>query len=189
MADRESDHRFAVRRNILAFAGTAGATLVARPAAAGMALPRPYERRLALHNLHTDERLETTFWRRGAYRRSACLDIDHILRDWRTGEVARIDRGLLDCLHELCAQVGAQAPIQVISGYRSPETNAMLVKAGNGGVAKNSYHVRAMAIDIRLPDCALKRLHRAAVSLRRGGVGYYPASGFIHVDTGPVRTW
>ncbi|WP_241503725.1 DUF882 domain-containing protein [Ferruginivarius sediminum] len=189
MADRETDHRHPTRRNVLTFAGAAGLSLLSAPALAHFPAPRPAERKLSFHNLHTGERLETTFWKRGSYRRSACLDIDHILRDWRTGDVKRIDRELFDLLHDLAQRVGSDAPFQVISGYRSPETNAMLVKASNGGVARKSYHLRGMAIDIALPDCGLKRLHTNAARLKRGGVGYYPNSGFVHVDTGPVRYW
>lgn len=177
------------RRTFLSLAGAAGAALIASPAAAHVPLPRPVDRKLSFVNLHTGEELTTTFWSRGNYRRSACLDIDHILRDWRTGDVKRIDRGLFDLLFDLQRRCGSDAPFGVISGYRSPETNAMLYKASNGGVAKRSYHLRGMAVDIRPGDVSLKHLHRAAVSLKRGGVGYYPASNFVHVDTGPARFW
>lgn len=145
-------------------------------------------RRLSLYSLNTSEQLSTVFWQDGRLVPDALAAIDYHLRDFRTGDVRRIDSGLLDLLHRLSSVMDYQEPIHVISGYRSPKTNAMLAKRSNR-VAKNSYHLRGMAIDIRLPERGLAELRRAAQGLGRGGVGYYPKSDFVHVDTGPVRTW
>jgi uncharacterized protein YcbK (DUF882 family) len=199
------------RRRFLALATRTAATaaaagLAAHPAAAavlpptrpdslGTGLPpkprfRPVgvERYLSFHNLHTDERLTAPFWAYGDYHPDGTAEIDHILRDWRTGEVVRIDRRLFDLLHDLRTQLGTDEPFQVISGYRSPETNAQLRNVSLG-VAKNSYHVKGMAIDVRMPRSATRRLHRTALRMQAGGVGYYPKSDFVHVDVGPFRTW
>lgn len=148
----------------------------------------PGARRLSLYSLHTGEQLSTVFWQDGRLLPDALAAIDHHLRDFRTGDVRPIDPGLLDLLHQLSSVMDYQEPIHVISGYRSAKTNAMLAKRSNR-VAKKSYHLRGMAIDIRLPKRGLEALRRAAVGLARGGVGFYPKSDFVHVDTGPVRRW
>lgn len=153
------------------------------------ALPRaPLKRVLDLHNLHTDERLSAEYWAGGDYAPDALAAIDHLLRDFRTGERHAIDRRLLDVLHELRMRLDTNAPFQVISGYRSPRTNAMLREASSG-VAGHSLHMSGMAIDIRVPGRELRRVRDAALSLGAGGVGYYPASDFVHVDVGRVRRW
>jgi uncharacterized protein YcbK (DUF882 family) len=145
-------------------------------------------RRLSFYSLHTQESLSTVFRQDGRLVPAALSEIDWHLRDFRTGDVHVMDPDLLDLLHWLGRAMAYEGPIHVISGYRSPETNAMLA-AQSGGVAKNSYHVRGMAIDIRLPGRSLREVQRAALDLARGGVGFYPRSDFVHVDTGPVRSW
>lgn len=174
------------RRAALRFglAGLAG--VAANPAFA--ALSTTGERKLSLHNLHTGESIRTTFWADGKFQVDALQDINFILRDFRTGDVEEIDPDLLVVLHRLNLKAGANAPFEVISGYRSPKTNAALASA-TGGVAKRSLHMKGMAIDIRLPGVPLRHLLGAAKSLKAGGVGYYPKSNFIHVDTGRVRYW
>lgn len=165
-------------------------------AAATAALPVPAwatslgtaKRRLSFVNLHTDETLTALYWANGSYQSGAVQDINHLLRDFRTGDVHPIDLRLLDLLYTLQHKMRSQSPFQVISGYRSPTTNAKLA-ALSDGVARRSYHVKGMAIDIALADRALPALHQAALSLRAGGVGFYPKPGFVHVDVGPVRTW
>ncbi len=149
---------------------------------------QPATRRLAFHSLHTGENLNVTYMRRGRPVPASIRRINHILRDWRVDEVAPIDLGLLDLLSALHRRSGSKAPFDVISGYRSPKTNAKLV-AKNRGVAKRSLHMHGMAIDISLPDLALDKLHKHALALEAGGVGIYSRSGFIHVDTGKVRSW
>jgi uncharacterized protein YcbK (DUF882 family) len=146
------------------------------------------ERRLSFYNLHTGEQLSRVYWAQGGYVDPVLDDINYLLRDFRTGDVKIIDPALLDLLYALRRLLDSTKSFQVISGYRSPQTNAMLRRRGKG-VAKHSYHMRGMAIDVRLPGRRLADLRRAAVALKRGGVGYYPDPNFVHVDTGPVRYW
>ena len=145
-------------------------------------------RRIAVHNIHTDEKLDAIFWENGRYLPDALTEVNHVLRDYRTGDVHPIDPRLLTLLDRLSTQVGAKAPFQVISGYRSPKTNALLHRESDG-VATHSLHMSGMAIDIRLAEVDLSHLHRAALGLAAGGVGYYPSSDFVHVDVGPIRHW
>ena len=164
----------------------AGAVLVA-PAVLAKAIA-PAERSLALRNLHTGERVEVTYWVDGHYVQDHIHSISQVLRDHRSGDVHPIDASLLDQLYVLRHRLGSEHAFHVISGYRSPASNAGLQANGNG-VATRSLHMEGRAIDIRLPGVKLDRLHRAAVDLNAGGVGYYPKSDFIHIDTGRVRYW
>lgn len=148
----------------------------------------PYEKSLSFYNLHTGETLKTVYWSEGLYILEALADINLILRDFRTGDTKPIDTGLLDLLYTLYGLVGSRKTIHVVSGYRTPETNALL-RENDGGVAAKSLHIEGKAVDFRLPGCSLKTLHKAAVELQRGGVGYYPALDFVHVDVGRVRYW
>lgn len=170
-----------LRLGVAAFVTTA-----AGPALAGIA--GPPVRALALHNLHTQETVRATYWADGAWQADGLREINHVLRDFRTGDVTEIDPGLLDLMHRLATLVGADAPFDVYSGYRSPRTNARLA-GQNSGVATKSLHMQGKAADLRIPGVALSSVRRAAISLQGGGVGYYPRSGFIHVDTGRVRFW
>lgn len=160
--------------------GNAGSELVITPAAA--------DKQLSFYNMHTHEKLECCYFADAQYQADELAQINHILRDFRTGEVIDFDTKLIEVLYQLKTMTGSKADFHVISGYRSPKTNAMLRKQGRG-VAKRSYHMQGKAIDIFLPDVPLKNLRDAAVSLKAGGVGYYPGSNFIHVDTGRVRRW
>jgi uncharacterized protein YcbK (DUF882 family) len=146
------------------------------------------ERKLSFYNTHTGEKTSAVYWAEGNYLTAGKQEIDEILRDHRTEEIYPIDTGLLDLLYLLRAEVQGKRAFEIISGYRSPATNAALRKSSSG-VAKRSYHMQGKAIDIRLPGCDLKQLHDAAVAMRAGGVGYYPGSNFIHVDVGPYRSW
>lgn len=152
------------------------------------AIQPDHERVLAFQNLHTGEALETVYWVDGTYRPQALGEINHLLRDFRTGDVTDINPKLLDLLHTLHRKIRVDQPFHVISGYRSPKTNDMLADQSSG-VARKSYHTRGMAIDVRVPRCKLRTLHTAALELKAGGVGYYGKSNFIHVDVGPVRRW
>ncbi|MGB2831785.1 MAG: DUF882 domain-containing protein [Methylotenera sp.] len=145
-------------------------------------------RELAFHNLHTGENLKAEYWSEGGYLPDALAGIDHILRDFRTNQVLPIDPQLLDLLHNLRSTLGTNQPFQIISGYRSPATNANLA-ANSDGVAKKSLHMQGKAIDLRVEGTALKDLRQAALSLQGGGVGYYPGSNFVHVDIGRLRSW
>jgi uncharacterized protein YcbK (DUF882 family) len=146
------------------------------------------ERKLRFYNTHTDEQLNTTYWAQGAYQSEGLREIYHVLRDHRSGDVSSIDVRLLDLLYLLSASLHTSERFHVISGYRSPATNALLSRKG-GGVAKHSLHMDGLAIDICVPGRNLADVRRAAVALNGGGVGYYPASDFVHVDVGRVRTW
>jgi uncharacterized protein YcbK (DUF882 family) len=160
--------------------------LVVPQAFAGLAKQR--ERKIALINLHTGEKLNATYWAEGEYQQSELKAINHILRDHRTGDIKKIDPKLLNLLTLLHHNMDGKQPFHVISGYRSPFTNAQLSQQSSG-VAKKSFHMKGMAIDIRLPGRDLAKLNKQALKLRAGGVGYYPKSDFIHVDTGHVRSW
>lgn len=174
------------RRKLLKLGMTA-AGIFAVPNAFAAAVKQP-ERSLALHNLHTGEHIKATYWAEGIYQPEELHRINYVLRDHRTGDVDDIDENLIELLNLLHHKMDAKKPFQVISGYRSPKTNAML-RNNSSGVAKKSLHMLGQAIDIRLPDKHLKDLHAMARSLKLGGVGYYPKSNFIHVDTGRVRHW
>lgn len=145
-------------------------------------------RSVSLDNLHTGESLEAVYWDAGQYIPDVLDAVNVHLRDYRTGDVHAIDPRLLDLLDAVAARTETRKKFQVISGYRSPKTNAMLHEQ-SGQVAKKSMHLQGMAIDVRLPDVELQHLHAAALSLGRGGVGYYPESNFVHIDVGPVRSW
>ena len=146
------------------------------------------ERKLKLRNLHTGEKIKATYWEDGKYISETMRDVAHLLRDHRTGDKHRIDAGLMDILFDLQLRIGNKKEFHVISGYRSPKTNRML-NSRSKGVAKKSLHMRGRAIDIRLPGTELRNLRKAALSMKAGGVGYYPQANFLHVDTGRFRTW
>jgi uncharacterized protein YcbK (DUF882 family) len=145
-------------------------------------------RALTFHHTHTGERLAVEYFARGSYIPDALVAINWHLRDFRTGDQHVIDPALLDLLHRLQAATGSDRPFEVISGYRSPKTNQQL-REKSTGVAASSLHMAGKAIDIRLGDVKLPALRAAAIDLRAGGVGYYPDSQFVHVDTGRIRAW
>jgi len=174
----------ATRRQFLRYS-IAAATAVAAPAVARASTDA---KRLGFYNLHTGESLKAVFWAAGSYVTEALAEIDFVLRDFRNGEIKAIDPRLLDQLHRLHGKLGSREPFNVISGYRSPETNAKLRQNSNG-VAKKSLHMQGMAIDVALADRDLKVVRKVALAMKAGGVGYYPKSGFVHLDTGRVRFW
>jgi len=147
-------------------------------------------RSLSFYNTHTGESLGITYFVDGAYISDALEEIDHVFRDHRTGEVKVIDPNLLDLLFVISKkmEISARHPFHIVSGYRSPETNALL-RGKSRRVAKNSYHVKGQALDFRVPRIQLSQLRKAALSLRAGGVGYYPRSQFLHLDVGDFRYW
>jgi uncharacterized protein YcbK (DUF882 family) len=176
-----------IPRRALLRAGAAAVLSASLPGFA-FALPVAGARKLKLENLHTGERLAADYSVDGRYQPDALQAINHILRDYRTGDVHVIDPRLLDLLHDLNARLETDAAFQVISGFRSPHTNEMLHERSSG-VASKSLHTQGMAIDIRVPGRALNAVHASALILDRGGVGLYPTSDFVHVDVGRVRRW
>jgi uncharacterized protein YcbK (DUF882 family) len=173
------------RRKMLAFAGAALVSAAAQPALAA-APSILYFRRLALYNINTGESYNAVFWANDYYIPQALRSLDWALRDFHTNTTHPIDPRLLDLLVALQQKLDTDEPFLLTSGYRTPETNARLVAEG---AAVNSLHMRGQAADISLRSRSLSQLHMAALSLRLGGVGYYPAHDFIHVDVGPIRTW
>jgi uncharacterized protein YcbK (DUF882 family) len=145
-------------------------------------------RRIALTNLHTDERLDIEYFRDGDYVAEALTAIEVLLRDFRTGERHAIDPMLMDYLADVAHAVGVDPVFSVISGYRSPQTNARLHEQ-SAEVAVHSLHMEGRAIDVRVAGIDCAGLAARAVDLKRGGVGYYRASDFVHLDTGAFRTW
>lgn len=143
---------------------------------------------LSFRHTHTDESLSVVYRSGGQYLPGALAQINHLLRDFRTGEIQPIDPALLDILHHVGNTCGGRR-FEIISGYRSPVTNAMLKKTGGGGVAKHSLHMEGRAIDVRIPGLDSAHLRDAAHALGLGGVGYYPVENFVHLDTGRVRSW
>lgn len=168
----------------VAVGGTA-LSLAARPAWAN----RADARSVALDHTHTREQLSLVYAADGQYLPTAMDTLNHFLRDHYSGEVGVIDPQLIDLLHRLRQTLQASQPFQVISAYRSPATNDRLRNTRGGGVAKHSLHMDGQAIDIRLPGIALADLRDAALTLRAGGVGYYPREQFVHIDVGRVRSW
>lgn len=158
------------------------------PALARAAVAAPHERSLRFYNTHTGETLRTMFWAEGQFIPDALQDINRLLRDHRSNTVAPIDPELIVLLNKVSTQFGSNNVVHVISGYRSPETNRKLAEA-SGGVAKHSMHLEGKAIDVRIPGYDLNDLRKAALAQKRGGVGYYPDSKFVHMDTGRVRHW
>lgn len=178
------------RRSFLRGAGVAllagVSPALVRPAFANFA--GASARNLSFDNLHTGEKVKVDYWVEGDYIPGALAEIDRVLRDFRTGDVHPIEPKLLDLLALLRARLETAEPLSVISGYRSPKTNAALHEASSG-VASQSLHMKGMAIDIRVPGRALAAVHTTALDMRAGGVGYYPKSNFVHVDVGRVRKW
>ncbi len=172
-------------------AGLSACALLAIPLAAPLAqanILQPAERKLAFLNLHTGERIQSVYWTENQYIPEALQAIRNVLRDHRTGDLHTMDTELFNLLHLLQSKMNSNQEFHVISAYRSPKTNAMLA-GRSGGVAKQSLHTQGKAIDIRLPGHKLSDLRAAALALKTGGVGYYPKSDFIHIDTGRTRFW
>jgi uncharacterized protein YcbK (DUF882 family) len=174
------------RRCVLRLTGAAFAAGVASPALAKTG--KASVRSLALDNLHTGEKRTLDYWVDGAYVPEVLTAANHLLRDYHNNEVHVIEPKLLDLVNILQRTLGSSTDVQVISGYRSPVTNAAMHERSRG-VAAHSLHMKGMAMDIRLADVPLDRLHNAALALQAGGVGYYPSEDFVHVDVGRVRRW
>ena len=178
------------RRSFLGYGALATAAAMV-PGRAQAAVSKRPERVLSLFHTHTGERLKIAYCCDGVYQPEALAQLNHLLRDFRVNQEKPIDQNLFDLLHELGGTLETDQPYHIISGYRSPETNAMLREHGGAhtGVASSSLHMVGKAIDIRVPGVKLDHLRGAAASLKLGGVGFYPSSNFVHVDTGRVRYW
>jgi uncharacterized protein YcbK (DUF882 family) len=168
--------------------GLGGASLAVMVAPRRLLAGTRDERRLSFLHTHTHEHLTVPYFADGHYLPAGLRTLRSFLKDFRTGEEHEIDPALFDLLNDLRLSTGTRGPFHVISAYRSPRTNAML-RARGGGVAKGSLHLQGRAIDIRLADVDSASLRDAALDLRRGGVGYYRRSDFVHVDTGRFRRW
>lgn len=178
------------RRRLLGGALAMGAAGVLLPQAAYAAMP---ERRIAFRNVHTSETFDARFFGASGWDSQGLAELNHGLRDWRNNDSTQMDPQLLLVLSQIRDKLGVapQAKIDLISGYRSPSTNNALRERGGAhtGVATKSQHMLGKATDIRMPGVALDNLRLAALSMKAGGVGFYPKDGFVHVDTGRVRMW
>ena len=144
---------------------------------------------ISLYHHHTGEKVRVTYRIGNAYQRDALQTLNNFMRDFRTDDVIMLDSKLFDLLYDLNRWLGhPRGPIEILSAYRSPRTNAILRKTSRR-VARNSLYMQGKAVDIRFPGTPVQRVHDFAVSLNRGGVGFYPRPDFVHVDTGEVRRW
>lgn len=175
------------RRKWLALGGVVlGCALLPGQALASLSTSKP--KILTLNNINTGEKVRAEFFDGKNYVSEELSRLNFLLRDYRANQVTKIDKRLFDQLYRIQLMVGARGEIQLISGYRSPKTNKNLRKHSRG-VAKHSYHTLARAVDFRIEGAQLSNVRKAAMKMKAGGVGYYPKSNFVHVDTGPVRAW
>ncbi|CAH1648514.1 conserved hypothetical protein [Chelatococcus asaccharovorans] len=166
----------------------AGSALIAGTSGLQNAVANGDTRTISLVHTHSGESLTVTFRRNGSYDRDALRQLNHLLRDWRNQDTTTMDPKLFDILWSVHREVGSNSAIQIFSAYRSPDTNAMLRRRSNA-VAKNSQHMEGRAIDFNLPDVSMAKVRAIGMRLQRGGVGYYPNTPFVHLDTGSVRSW
>jgi len=177
------------RRALLgAFAATTIAAAPTYSDAAGFLRGAGDIRRLRMYSGRTGERIDMIYWIEGKYIKDAVKEINHFMRDWRNGKVATIDLRTVDIMTAAHNMLDTDEPYMLLSGYRSPETNAML-RARGRGVAKNSLHIKGQAADLRLTSRSVGQIARAAQACRGGGVGRYSGSNFVHMDCGDIRTW
>ena len=175
------------RRRFLLKTGMATAGIILGPQLALAAAKK--DRLLMMTNPHTGEKIRTIYWTPSdGYIRESLASVSHFMRDFRQNQVKAVDPALLDIVHAISINIGAHRKFEVMSGYRSPKTNLMLRRRSKN-VAKKSYHMRAKAMDFQVKNVSAKSLRKIALALKKGGVGYYPGSSYIHVDTGNVRTW
>ena len=177
------------RRGLLrAFAAAAVTAAPTYSNAAGFLRGGGDIRRLNMYSGRTGEKVSMIYWIDGEYIADAVQEVNHFMRDWRSGETVRIDTGALDIMAATHNLLDTTDPYTLLSGYRSPQTNAML-RARSSAVARNSLHMRGMAADLRLRSRSVSQVARAAASCRAGGVGRYTGSNFVHVDSGEIRSW
>lgn len=185
-------HNTCLQRRRLLQTMASGAALMAMPglASASLRAGGAGARTLSFSHTHTGEQLSVAYRVGDRYLSDGLAQLSWLMRDFRSGEMHPMDPALLDTLWQVQRNLGSATPFQIISAYRSPKTNTMLRgRSVHTGVAKNSMHLSGQAIDIRLPGIALADVRDAALDLKRGGVGFYPDSNFVHVDTGRVRRW
>lgn len=177
------------RRGLLgAFAATAVASAPIYANAAGFLRGGGDVRRLAMYSGRTGETINMIYWIEGKYIKDALKEINHFMRDWRTDQTIRIDTRTVDIMAAAHGLMDVREPYMMLSGYRSPKTNAML-RSRSRGVAKNSLHMKGQAADLRLKSRSVNQMFRAAVACQGGGVGRYSGSNFVHMDCGVVRSW
>jgi uncharacterized protein YcbK (DUF882 family) len=191
MNDSWTRRRF-LRTSLAAGAGYSVARMVT--AQGGTVIQTPDEqalpeRAIELHNTHTNESVSVVFRRGEEYQERAITSLRHVMRDHRNDQAHDIDLGLYDQLYDLALAAHCDARFEIISGYRSPESNSKMASRPGSGVAKHSLHMEGRAIDVRLHGCSCADLRDLALAAKKGGVGYYRSSDFVHVDTGRVRTW
>jgi uncharacterized protein YcbK (DUF882 family) len=143
---------------------------------------------LSLVHHHTGDKLNLTYFDQGIYIKDALAEINYFLRDYHNDQIHRVDPKLLDHLHDVKLLLGTNRPFHILSGYRSPSTNASL-RRHTRGVANHSLHMEGKAVDIRMEGVSAKTIRNAALQVQKGGIGYYPRSNFVHLDTGDMRTW
>jgi uncharacterized protein YcbK (DUF882 family) len=181
------------RRRLMqtALAGSAGIALARFATAKGDAVSETpvVERSIELHNTHTSEAVSVIYRRGDEYDTRAIASLRNLMRDYRNGEAHDIDVGLYDQLYQLASAAHCDPRFEIISGYRSPESNAQMAARPGSGVAKHSLHMQGKAIDVRLHGCTCSTLRDLALAAAQGGVGYYRSSDFVHIDTGRFRTW
>ncbi|MEL6172532.1 MAG: DUF882 domain-containing protein [Pseudomonadota bacterium] len=177
------------RRGLLfAFAATAVTAAPTFSNAAGFLKGAGDVRRLKMFSPRTGERIDTIYWIEGDYIKDALKEVNYFMRDWRTNQTHKIDLRTVDVMAAAHNLLDASEPYMLLSGYRSPKTNAML-RSRSRGVAKNSRHMVGEAADLRLSSRSVNQIYRAAVACRGGGVGRYSRSNFVHMDCGPIRSW
>jgi uncharacterized protein YcbK (DUF882 family) len=177
------------RRGLLgAFAATAVTAAPTFANAAGFLRGGGDIRRIKMYSGRTGERIDMIYWIEGDYIKDAVKEVHHFMRDWRTNDIKSIDLRTIDIMAAAHNLMDASEPYTLLSGYRSPKTNAML-RARSSGVAKNSLHLKGQAADLRLNSRSVNQMYRAAAACKAGGVGRYSGSNFVHMDCGPVRTW
>jgi uncharacterized protein YcbK (DUF882 family) len=181
---------FRSRRNFLRTALAGGvAVSLTRLGVAQTEQTTPAEESIELFNTHTRESVDVVYRRGNDYDSDALARLRNVLRDHRNGESHDMDPRLFDQLVELAAAAGVEPHFEIISGYRSPESNNQMSAQPGSGVAKNSLHMQGRAMDVRLRGCSCEKLRDLALAARKGGVGYYQRSNFVHIDTGSFRTW
>lgn len=185
---KQSSANFSRRALLGAFAATALTAAPTYSKAAGFLRNAGDIRRVHMHSSRTGEKIEMIYWIEGEYIRDAVDEITSFMRDWRTGTKKNVDTRTIDIIAASHSLLETSEPYLLLSGYRSPQTNAML-RARSSGVAKNSLHMKAQAADLQLASRSVNQMAKAALSCHAGGVGRYSRSNFVHMDCGPVRTW